>query len=199
MRRTPTVRQLCLLIAAGWLAAGAPVASAAAIAEAGSAGGALSRASGGTPGAAGAAPATAPGPRSSLGTPAGTHTVAALAAAPAPGTQATAFEALEQPEPQLLAAVGSIAQGYVTPASFSKAQAYDNSVNRLHLPHQDADLDSTDPFKGKSSKAEEGMNPAVLWLSILGLATAAISGILQYARNPITRKRKYRNYDRTTP
>ncbi|WP_157201019.1 hypothetical protein [Massilia sp. Root351] len=185
MCRTPTARQLCQLLAAGWLAAGAPLAFAAAIADGGSSGGAP----------AAAVPAIASAPRSTPASP----TAAQAAATPAPTGPSAAFEALDQTEPQLLAAAGSVAQGYVTPASFSKPQAYDHSANRLHLPRQDADLDSLDPFKGKAAKADEGMNPALLWLSILGLATAAISGILQYARNPITRKRKYRNYDRTTP
>lgn len=160
MRPTPTVRHLCLLFAAGWLAAG--TSHAAAIAEV--------KASGG---AGGTAPAYAPS--------------AATAAAPPDPLAA---------DPQLLAAAAGFSQAYLTPANFSRAQAGDSSANRLHLPRQDPDLDAIDPYKHYPAHADDGLNPTVLWLSGLGLLTAAISGILQYARNPITRKRKYRNYDR---
>ena len=187
MCRTPTVRQLCSLLAAGWLAAGAAPASAAAIAVAPS--GAPAAAPAIAPAAAHSGPASPSGPRSAPA-PASFSPAAALPAV---------FDALDQPDPQRLAAANSLTQAYLTPAGFSRAQANDSNASRLHLPRQDPDLDSIDPYKRYPSSAEQGMNPAVLWISMLGLATAAISGILQYARNPITRKRKYRNYDRAAP
>jgi len=183
MCRTPTVRQLCSLLAAGWLAAGAAPASAAAIAVA------AAVAPSGAPAVAHSGPASPSGPRSAP---------APVSLSPAAALPAV-FDALDQPDPQRLAAANSLTQAYLTPAGFSRTQANDSNASRLHLPRQDPDLDSIDPYKRYPSSAEQGVNPAVLWISMLGLATAAISGILQYARNPITRKRKYRNYDRAAP
>jgi hypothetical protein len=182
MCRIPTVRQLCSLLAAGWLAAGAAPVSAAAIAE--------------TAAPAASQVASATGPLS----PSVPRATSAAAASPGPAfAPPAAFDALDQPDPQLLAAADSLTQAYLTPASFSRAQANDSNASRLHLPRQDPDLDSIDPYKRYPASAEDRVNPAVLWISMLGLITAAISGILQYARNPITRKRKYRNYDRPAP
>ncbi|KQX01266.1 hypothetical protein ASC94_01055 [Massilia sp. Root418] len=173
MCRTPTVRQLCLLLAAGWLATGAQSAGAAAMSAAGI--------------------GTIPASRSA---PAASGTAGAAAA---PAAAAAPFEALAPAEPQLLAAANNISQAYLTPANFSRAQAGDANASLLHLPRQDADLDAIDPYKRHPTSADDGLNPTVLWLSALGLVTAAVSGVLQYARNPITRKRKYRNYDRPAP
>jgi hypothetical protein len=179
MRRTPTVRQLCLLLAAGWLAAGAPLASAAAIAQVGTAGAAVAQ-----PGVS--APASARNASAPLGFGDAAHLV---------------LDEQDQPDPQLLSTVstaGSLSQAYLTPVAFSRAQSNDSNAIRLHLPRHDPDLEAIDPYASSRypSGADDGINPAWLWLSGLGLVTAAISGILQYARNPITRKRKYRNYDR---
>ena len=191
MCRTPTVRLLCSLLAAGWLAAGAAPASAAAIAVA------VGVAPSGAPAAAPtAAPAAAQGGPAGPSGPRSAPVLASFSPAAAPHA---VLDALDQPDPQRLAAAYSLTQAYLTPAGFTRAQADGGNASRLHLPRQDLDLDSIDPYKRYASSAEEGMNPAVLWISMLGLATAAISGILQYARNPITRKRKYRNYDRPAP
>jgi hypothetical protein len=178
MRRTPTVRRLCLLLAAGWLAVGAPPASAAAIAQVGIAGAGSAAAQPGV-----STPASARNPSSPLGFGDAAHLV---------------LDEQDQPDPQLLAAAGSLSQGYLTPVAFSWAQSNDTNASRLHLPRHDPDLEAIDSHASSRypSRADDGINPAWLWLSGLGLVTAAISGVLQYARNPITRKRKYRNYDR---
>lgn len=181
MRRTPTVRRLCLLLAAGWLAAGAPLASAAAIAQVGTAAAGSAAVQPGVSASASARNASSP-----LGFGDAAHLV---------------LDEQDLPDPQLLSAVstaGSLSQAYLTPVAFSRAQSNDTNAIRLHLPRHDPDLEAIDPYASSRypSGADDGINPAWLWLSGLGLVTAAISGVLQYARNPITRKRKYRNYDR---
>jgi hypothetical protein len=157
MSRTPLVRQLSLLLAAGWLAAVAPQAW--------------------------ASDATLPSlpPLS--------------AAALAQPTAASTLNAIEEPDPLSLSAANSFTHVYLTPASFSRVPANDSNVSRLHLPRQDPDLDAIDPYGGSryTVRPDDEISPTALWISGLGLLTAAISGVLLYARNPISRKRKYRN------
>ncbi|MYN10993.1 hypothetical protein [Pseudoduganella aquatica] len=157
MSRTPLVRQLSLLLAAGWLAAVAPQAW--------------------------ASDATLP------------STPSQSSAALTQPAAASAFDAIEQPDPLSLSAANSFTHVYLTPAGFSRTPANDSNGSRLHLPRQDPDLDAIDPYGGSRypARPDDEISPAALWISGLGLLTATISGILLYARNPISRKRKYRN------
>jgi len=105
------------------------------------------------------------------------------------------LNAIEEPDPLSLSAANSFTHVYLTPAGFSRAPANDSNVSRLHLPRQDPDLDTIDPYGGSRypARPDDEISPTALWTAGLGLLTAAISGILLYARNPISRKRKYRN------
>lgn len=107
----------------------------------------------------------------------------------------SAFNAIEEPDPLSLSAANSFTHAYLTPAGFSRVPANDSNVSRLHLPRQDPDLDTIDPYGGSryTVRQDDAISPAALWTTGLGLLTATISGILLYARNPISRKRKYRN------
>jgi hypothetical protein len=105
------------------------------------------------------------------------------------------FDAIEQADPQALSAANSFTHVYLIPAGFSRVPSNDITGKRLHLPRQDPDLNAIDPYADSryTARQDELISPAGLWTAGLGLLTATISGILLYARNPISRKRKYRN------
>lgn len=167
MRSTPHVRQLSLLLAASWLAAVAP--------QAGASEAALS--------ASPVAPAAA------------FTSAATSAAAFARPAALSGFDAVEEPDPLVLAAANSFTHVYLTPASFSRVPDNDSHGSRLHLPRQDPNLQAIDPYASVRSPVtpDDDFSLTGLWISGLGLLSATISGILLYARNPISRKRKYRN------
>lgn len=119
---------------------------------------------------------------------------APLAAPQGDAPEATGIEWLDQESAASLHAANSFSNSYLTPPGFSKVHDNDALPTRLHLHRNDPDLAVTGPYGTPSyqlSPSEE-MDPALLGLAALGVATAAVSGVLLYARNPISRKRKYR-------
>lgn len=113
----------------------------------------------------------------------------------APATQeASGIEWMEQQGGATLLADNSFSHSYMTPPGFSKSHANDALPARLHLQRVDPDLASSDPYGTPvfRLRTDDEIDPAILALGGLGAVTAAISGILLYARNPISRKRKYR-------
>ncbi|CAN7309354.1 hypothetical protein LJR289_001557 [Pseudoduganella sp. LjRoot289] len=112
-------------------------------------------------------------------------------AAPAEPAEATGLEWLEQHDTAFLAA-NSFSNGYLTAHGFSKVHDNDALAARLHLPRNDPDLAANDPYGPYPLRTSDELDPALLGLAALGMATAAVSGILLYARDPISRKRKYR-------
>lgn len=120
-----------------------------------------------------------------------TASPAAPALPPSGQDEATGLEWLEQQDASFLAA-NSFTNGYLTAHGFSKVHDNDALAARLHLPRSDPDLSANDPYGPYRPVSNDELDPALLGLAVLGLASASISGFLLYARNPITRKRKYR-------
>lgn len=81
---------------------------------------------------------------------------------------------------------------YLTPHGFAKMQASENH-GKAHLPRMDKDLSAELSAVQRYGLVEE---TEILdddwWLPALGFLSATITGVLMYARNPLTRKRKYR-------
>lgn len=107
---------------------------------------------------------------------------------------ANGMEWMEQQGGATLIAANSFSHGYMTPHGFSKNHANDALPKRLHLQRVDPDLASSAPYGTPvfQLRTDDKIDPAILALAGLGVVTAAVSGIVLYSRNPVSRKRKYR-------
>lgn len=123
--------------------------------------------------------------------PATAQATASAALSPAELVEATGLEWMSQQEASFLA-TNSFSNGYLNARGYSKVHDNDALAARLHLPRSDPDLAASNPYGPYRLSASDEFDPALLALAALGLVTASISGILLYARNPLSRKRKYR-------
>ncbi|MES2261664.1 MAG: hypothetical protein V4724_24370 [Pseudomonadota bacterium] len=89
----------------------------------------------------------------------------------------------------------SFSNSYLTPLGFIKIASNDGRSLNMHLPRLDLQLietrDTDSAAIREVRQAQEG-NPATYWIMSLGLVTATITGLLMHGRNPVSRKRKYR-------
>ncbi|SFU57244.1 hypothetical protein [Pseudoduganella namucuonensis] len=87
---------------------------------------------------------------------------------------------------------GVLGGAYLTPHNFAKIQATETH-GKGHLPRADKDLSAElSAVQRYGLEEETEILDGDWWLPALGFLSATLTGVLMYARNPLSRKRKYR-------